>query len=251
MIRDLPLPAPEDATDERLLRALAREGWICIGASPLPADPEGTPRFAYTAGLERTWDHPELIMLGVDWPHSRELLAAAVERVAAGETFAPGRRCPGLLPAGDAAFVEVSHAHRFFNLTYARWLYGGADFRALQLVWPDAAGRYPWDEGFEQIRGHEQEDLSEDVDAVEAAAERGDAAAAKRAGDVWWRYAGWRAAERFYRQAVAGGRDDALVGLALTLEATGDSDAALAALTRAARGGHAEAARHLDRLGGA
>lgn len=251
MIRDLPLPAPEDATDERLLRALERVGWICRGVSPLPADPEGTPRFAYTAGLERSWDHPELIVVGVEWPQSLAVLEAAVERVERGETFAPGRRYAGLLPEGDAVFVEVGHAHRFFNLTYARWLYGGADFRALQLAWSDVAGRFPWDEGYEQIPGHEQEDLSEEVEAVEAAAERGDVAAAKRAGDVWWRYGRYDAAERLYRRAVAGGRDDALVGLALTLEATGDTDAALAALTRAAAAGAAEAARHLDRLRGA
>ena len=34
----------------------------------------------------------------------------------------------------------------------ACWLHGGADFEALQLIWPDTAGVWPWDaaasEGF-------------------------------------------------------------------------------------------------------
>ena len=94
MIADLPLPEPEDTDDARLLRALERDGWICRGASPSTGDPAGTPRFAYTAGLERTWGHPELIILGVDWPDSYGILEASKRfyRMAAEAGDAEARR---------------------------------------------------------------------------------------------------------------------------------------------------------------
>lgn len=243
-----PLPEPEDDEDARLLDALRRYGWIGRGVDPSQDDPPGTPRFAYTAGLERTWRHPELIVVGIPWPAAGAVLRGAVERVRAGQAFQPGQRYADVVAAGDVVVVEVSHAHRIFSMTYAMWLYGGEDFRALQLVWPDAAGRYPWDEGYDRASFGEQEDLSEDVHELRAAAERGDLTAAKRLGDIWVRYRQLQSAERWYRAVADAGRTDGLIGLGLTHEFAGDDSAALEAFGRAAEQGDPAAARLIERL---
>ena len=249
MIGELPLPEPESADEAELLEALDRKGWIGMGVSPNVTDPSGTPPFAYTAGLERTWGHPELLVVGIPWPAAGQVLRGAVERVRDGESFEPGPRYGGLVAAGDAVFVPVSHAHRIFTMTYAMWLYHGRDdFRALQLVWPDRAGRYPWDEDYDRVEFGEQEDLSEDVHDLRHAAEGGDLDAAKRLGDIWWRYRQLKSAERYYRTLVDAGRTDGLVGLGLVLEAKGECDQALELYGRAAANGEADGQRFLNAL---
>lgn len=243
-----PLPEPEDDEDARLLDALERVGWIGIGVDPNAYDPPGTPRFAYTAGLERTWRHPELIVVGIPWPAAGAVLRGAVERVRRGESYEPGQRYADVVAAGDMVVVEVSHAHRIFTMTYAMWLYGGEDFRAVQLVWPDAAGRYPWDEGYDHASFGEQEDLSEDAHELRAPAERGDLTAAKRLGDVWLRYRQLQSAERWYRAVADAGRTDGLIGFGLTHELAGDDAAALEAFGRAAEQGDPAAVGLIERL---
>jgi len=43
----------------------------------------------------------------------------------------------------------------------SRWFYGGDDFPCLQIVWPDRAGRFPWEADFDaQFEGN-QPDLTE------------------------------------------------------------------------------------------
>ena len=39
--------------------------------------------------------------------------------------------------------VPASTYREFFG--YARWFYKGDSFEALQCVWPDRHGRFPWD----------------------------------------------------------------------------------------------------------
>ena len=233
-LNGLALPDPEDAQDERLLAALERTGWICLGVSPNAEDPSWTPPFAYTAGLERTWSHPELLVSGVEWPSARALLDTVVERIRAGERFEAGPAYDRIVEHGHCLFQPVSHWHRTFMMTYTSWLYGRRDFRAWQLVVP----------------GLDQEMLNEDPYELEAAAAGGDLAAATRLGDVWWRYRDYPAAERFYLQALEGGRTEVLVGLGLTRERAGDFEAAREYYARADSQGDTEARRHLDRVEG-
>jgi hypothetical protein len=57
------------------------------------------------------------------------------------------RRVAGLIEGYDCELrkVQKSQYHDFFG--YALWFYGGNEFDALQIVWPDKSHRFPWDEG--------------------------------------------------------------------------------------------------------
>jgi hypothetical protein len=97
--------------------------------------------FSYTIGLTEA-GLPELIVLGVRPQDASRLLHCWGDylldksAVLAGETLGSG---PWVLEA-----VEVERPEE--HLLIAGDLYGRR-VRALQLVWADAAGRFPWDRG--------------------------------------------------------------------------------------------------------
>jgi hypothetical protein len=54
-------------------------------------------------------------------------------------------------------------ANRFYadHLGWTRWFYGGDRFPCLQIVWPDRAGVFPWEPGFDATFSNDQADLTE------------------------------------------------------------------------------------------
>jgi hypothetical protein len=150
------LPEPEHAFDAEVLGDVRARGWHAVVASDgvRPARGPGRARvlrhpvceagLAYTAGLWRTWGHPEIALVGA-WPQARELLGAVVAAVRAGAAFAPGDTSDEVLARHPVAFAAVSERSRDTLLTYATWLHGGAAFGAVQLLVPDAEGRAPDD----------------------------------------------------------------------------------------------------------
>ena len=149
-------PRPESEQDERALDYVRHVGWHCVlvadehhpehaeANAALEPHPVYDAAFAYTVGVWRTWEHPELILVG-RWQHAHDYLAALVEMVRGGERFAPGDTTTELLEGYEVRFGAVSDAHRLDLLTWADWLNLREPFAALQVVLPDRAGRWPED----------------------------------------------------------------------------------------------------------
>ncbi len=132
-----------DATGLRLLADVAQAGFHAVEASP----DEGPPH-AYTVGLFRSWDHPEVAVFGL----APEIMQAAVarlgERVRKGERFEHGDVAVAVLDDRAVTFRRIVPRHFAEHLARAVWYHGGARFPALQAVWADADGRFPWDRWF-------------------------------------------------------------------------------------------------------
>ena len=107
---------------------------------------DGRPAYAYTIGVEDMLGHPELVAVGLDGEFASRLFAEFVDHLRSGGELPVSQPFVGML--GDElpcvllpVDVEV----------HADWFAGAADhysyrpFRVLQLVYPDAAGRFPWD----------------------------------------------------------------------------------------------------------
>jgi Domain of unknown function (DUF4262) len=150
------LPQPEHAFDAEVLDDIRGQGWHAVVATDgvRPARGFGRPHvlrhpvleagLAYTAGVWRTWGHPEIVLAGA-WPQARELLGAAVAAVRAGAAFAPGDTSDEVLARHAVTFGAVSERSRETLLTYAVWVHGGPAFGAVQLLVPDVEGRPPGD----------------------------------------------------------------------------------------------------------
>jgi hypothetical protein len=111
-------------------------------------DEEG-PGFAYSVGLQHSYGHPEIIMFGLRHETMHAIINMIGERVKAGARFAPGQVSDELLNGYDVVFrpVDPRWHEEFFG--QAIDFYAEAGFTALQCVWPDRAGLFPWQPGFD------------------------------------------------------------------------------------------------------
>jgi len=74
-----------------------------------------------------------------------------VSTIEEGGQFEVGSTSDKVLEGYDVAFAAVAPARRTELLTYASWANHRRPFEALQLVLPDAAGRWPWDERYDSV----------------------------------------------------------------------------------------------------
>lgn len=107
------------------------------------------PAYGTTIGLSRRFDHPEIVVVGLDDGADggvmHELLAAAAELVEEGGRLEPGTTNRDLLEGHTLAIRTVEPRFAVDLLEVAREVLGG-DVPAVQLVWPDRRGLLPWSE---------------------------------------------------------------------------------------------------------
>ncbi len=121
---------------------IARHGWMVQYVGPTgPRAP-----FAYTAGLTEQ-ARPELVVTGLRDQRSAELLDAAARQLS-GAPAEPGQH----LDVGGRDLEVVRVPEPAAHLFVAASLYG-PDLTALQLVYADERGTWPWSRGFRGGRG--------------------------------------------------------------------------------------------------
>ena len=133
---DNPNGTIEEYFDE--LRATIRtQGWVVQYV-----ESDRTP-YAYTIGLH-DWGLPELLVTGVSPQRATRLLNKLARDTLRGTTLEPGQQIS--VPTGPLVeIVKVNHPDAHLNFAVA---FGGPDVRAMQLVWADGRGRWPWAPGF-------------------------------------------------------------------------------------------------------
>lgn len=114
--------------------------WVSAGVD--------TPAFAYTVGLAKL-DHPELIIFGLS-PESAQgvLNSMGLAVVAKTRRWGPGRSDEVFGDAVPAMLVEVRDSADYLlaaNSMFA--IPGQGPLPALQVLHPDPAGLWPWQEG--------------------------------------------------------------------------------------------------------
>lgn len=101
------------------------------------------PSFSYTVGLWAFHRVPEVIVIGLH-DHAPDLIRAYARRVISGERFRTGRVYRSFY-LGQAVFEPVDRSFYDEWLCSAFHLYPDGDFPALQLVWQDGTGEWPWE----------------------------------------------------------------------------------------------------------
>lgn len=97
--------------------------------------------FSYTVGLTaRGWD--ELLITGLPADVADMFIRNAVAEQELRGSFQSGDRTDVLTESRSVVFVRVEDRG---GLTAAERMLG--DFEALQIVWPDSNGNFPWDIG--------------------------------------------------------------------------------------------------------
>ncbi|VEG58440.1 Uncharacterised protein [Mycolicibacterium aurum] len=99
--------------------------------------------FAYTVGLH-DWGRPELLITGVSPARASRLLGAMAREALRGCALKPGAQLK--VTGGPLVeFVTVDHpdVHLCWAVNHAQ-----APIQALQVVWADGHGRWPWSATF-------------------------------------------------------------------------------------------------------
>jgi len=146
MDSEFALPEAEDDSDRKLLSDIEEYGWHVVFVAEEP----DTPRFAFTVGLYYRYAHPEILVMGLRQPTAHSLLHSMVARIQHGERFESGAFITGIA-SFPLALVPVHTDHFREYLGYGIWFYRSlsAPFPALQLVWPDGSGLFPWQSSYD------------------------------------------------------------------------------------------------------
>lgn len=124
------------------------------------ADAEG-PGFSFTTGFWLNAQHPEVIVCGLKSEVAHDILWDLFRDAKSGKPIAIGQRTLDVF--GNFPAYAFPVAERFYadHLGWSRWFYAGDSFPCVQIVWPDRAGVFPWEEGFDVTLFDAQPDLTE------------------------------------------------------------------------------------------
>ena len=139
------LREPRDDDDRQVLRDVVESGCHVVGVL---ADQQG-PAFAYSIGLFHNYDHPEILLFGLDHTIMQQLINRMRDEIQEGARYVSHSRYDSIIQGFSCEFLTV-HSTRYRDLFgYAIWFYAGTDFPALQCVWPDRNGKFPWQPDFD------------------------------------------------------------------------------------------------------
>ncbi len=129
---------------------ISRYGWMVMSVG----GGAGEMGYAYTIGLTRQYAHPEVLVFGLPFQVAHGILGSLVTCIEAEGRPLPLRRPLREVASAPVQLIPILRAYRtgaysFFN--GARAYYGTNIVEAVQLVWPDTAGRFPWMPGFNEM----------------------------------------------------------------------------------------------------
>ncbi|WP_081437972.1 DUF4262 domain-containing protein [Pseudofrankia asymbiotica] len=125
---------------------ITEQGWALQGVGADPC----LPRHVYTIGLT-AYDHPELVVVGLRTQPAAHLLNTLGEQVRAGTRLTSRHQCTDFPGWPRLALLDVDPGTSADLLTFANRRYqtpDGPPVDALQIVWCDPAGHFPWEPGW-------------------------------------------------------------------------------------------------------
>jgi hypothetical protein len=108
-------------------------------------DPKGKdPNFAYSIGIQKTTGSPEMIVFGMSPRTAHYLISTYFEQAKAGRCFVPSRPYSGF-SKNHTVFVQPVLRSKYAHfMAAADGYYGKRGYKAVQLIYPDKLGRWPW-----------------------------------------------------------------------------------------------------------
>jgi Domain of unknown function (DUF4262) len=135
-----------DQHEKFILNAIARTGWSVNAVS------DHHPPFAYSVGFMHSFDHPEVIIFGMQRELVSKILNGIARMIRGGRRFEEPGLYEDLLANCACKFVSVLRDHHPTYLGYAMWhrRYDGkiGTLRVMQCLWPDKmSGKFPDENG--------------------------------------------------------------------------------------------------------
>lgn len=145
------IPSAEDASDEKLIADVGTHGLHVVGVFDDREPGDNAPLdFSYSVGLYASYDQPEVLLMGLGFERSRTIINSVGEFVKSGESIECDRAYDDFLDGLNIFFRPINKENYREYLGYALWFYQSLKqrpFPAVQLVWPNREGLFPWDQG--------------------------------------------------------------------------------------------------------
>lgn len=132
-------------TNKRLLGDIKKYGWHIVKVF----DTKGkSPNFAYSVGVFHSFNHPEIVIFGLDLDLMQYFINIIVQEIKSGTTIVADKPYSGFLSDYNCIFRFVNKQHYYGYFGYAQSFYGNDGFPVLQCFWPDKKHFFPWDDSF-------------------------------------------------------------------------------------------------------
>ncbi|HEY4322363.1 MAG TPA: DUF4262 domain-containing protein [Mucilaginibacter sp.] len=109
---------------------------------------EDYPPFSYSVGLYKTYNHPEIIIVGLKQQLSHIIINNIAEDIKNGVNYSPFSSSDNILDNYRCLFIPVNKSNYKGYVGYDRWYYKGDDFPVLQCIYPTTKGIYPWEDAW-------------------------------------------------------------------------------------------------------
>jgi hypothetical protein len=123
-----------------------------------------SPSFSYSVGLYQTYNHPEIICIGLPINLGHTIINDVAAIIQSGETISINKNYDNIFENSSAVFLEVDQRNIADYFGTAINYYGKSNFHALQLVWTDRNDKFPWEADFEAEFLHIQPLLDRNAD---------------------------------------------------------------------------------------
>lgn len=108
------------------------------------------PSFAYSIGLKKTYNHPEIICFGLSNSLGHQIINDVAEIIKKGEVIESGKVYSEIFENSRATFLKVDKRNITDYFGAGLNFYENGEFNALQLIWTDRNDRFPWENNFEE-----------------------------------------------------------------------------------------------------
>jgi len=146
--------------DDKLIADIKKFGWSVI----LVEGSDYLPNFAYTVGLWKNYNHPELISFGLSSQTLHTILNTGGSIAKSGRKLSLNDLYDDFFENGPVQFLKVDRNNIADYFGYAMWFNKHEDFPALQLTWTDRNNKFPWEHEFEEEYEYRQPLLDRNMD---------------------------------------------------------------------------------------
>ena len=130
-------------TQREEVQAVLKDGFAIVKV--LGSDEPPLPQWAYTVGLWHSYQHPEVLIIGLDHEMTQILLGNVAIRIREkGLSFRDEAVWDDVIEGFDCFFKDIPCDVDVEWMIANCWFYDTNEFPAVQMLWPTVRGVYPW-----------------------------------------------------------------------------------------------------------
>jgi len=137
--------------DAEFLRIVDEYGWHVMSVAPRVDSEEKQEWFSYSTGLYLRFQHPEILLCGLDSDTATHIINEIGNAVKEGRRFALDTDYTDIFANNIKCCFRVLHPSQYDEyVCFSQWFYESDEFPVWQCFWPDKKGNYPWERACHQ-----------------------------------------------------------------------------------------------------